>query len=1058
MLESESNPSFFQTVAKRIAALAKQSTDNDQFVADGPIEVSLLTLEDRVLYSAVPVPVDLVVQVDAIDASIDDASALLFEPAAEPLLDFHSEYATDDGAEVDFADVDFLDVDYLDVNLSDVDDASLIVEVESPTVTRELIVVDRGVEGYQQLVDDLLVSTSGNRTFEIIHLDSATSGIDSLGRQLNERVSHGTDPYDALHLITHGSEGAIQLGSDRLSAGNLHEFEESVAQWGSALAIDADLLIYGCDVASSESGMDFIDSLASLTGADVTASDDVTGHQTLGGDWDFEYTVGLVESGVVFSQTVQQNWEHSLETRVTTAESGGQSQSIGIDATGRSAIVTSVENDTTDGLDVLLQFADGSGNIFEEIVVNETLAGDQVFASVAVADSGTTAVTWTSISTTGERAVFAKVYDANNNVARSEFRVDMPTAGVEADDSSIAIDAQGNFVIVWESAGSGVSEILGQRFANTGAADGAIFEVSGGGSAGLNESANASVAANDIGQFVVVWDTDDGSPDDRSNIYARTFSVNGFPVTSPFIVQERNGVQNTQASVDIDSNGNSIVAYTFDDLNDPSRELDVRAESFRLDGTFVTSYENFVDAPDGDQFGTSVALLDDGTALITWEGQGVDASGAIVSQDVFASTVNYETGNVILPQSLLAPSETGQASDVNFSPSVTTSSASSFASVVLRGDPSNAVVVAQGIPSEGSFHDNQVLAQEDIALTIFSPQFGSPLNPNGDAVEEVLITQTPQNGRLLLDGIEVNNGQVISANDIVSGNLVYISNADYSGQDNLTFLVSDGVSFTENASTLTFAVQPVVDDVVASLGSSYISTSGGIPVNSSIEGDQNSPKITALDDGGYVVVWESVDTNLTDDSDGNGDTDDGQQIYFQRFDVSNNKIGPEVLVGGSLNGDQTRPSIVTLADGSFVVGLTSISDVGETDIYAQRFDQNGNIFPTAGAVDVNGTLVIPLAQHTRLEQGFLTLTALREGGFIAAWATQDTTLESDTSYATVARIFDAAGNPSDEFLLNNADVDQSSGQFTPRVAELNNGSIVATWYNTTTLPSDVSLI
>ena len=606
MLESESNPGFFQTVAERIAALAKQPIDDEKLVAEGPIEVSLLTLEDRVLYSAVPVPVDLIVQVDAIDASIADASATLFEPA-EPVFayhapdvdsgfdlaksggyddseshdnqqDLHGEYSTDGVAEVDFSDVEFLDV-----NLFDVDHALLTLEAATPTVTRELVVVDRGVEDYQQLVDDLISSGSHDRIFEIIYLDESTSGIETLSSELSDRVDRGDAPFDSLHLISHGSDGTIQLGSDRLNFGNVNQFEDALAIWGAALTVDADLLIYGCDVAESEEGQDLVDSLASLTGADVAASDDITGHDSLGGDWDFEYTVGLVESEVAFSQTVQQNWEQSLATHTVVADNGGQAKSIGVDGAGRTTIVTSVEDGgVTDGRDIFMRFTDQFGNETIDIPVNETLVGDQLHASVAVAENGSKAIVWTSVSTSGEQALFAKFYDGNNSVVQSEFRVDVPATGVKAGDSSIAIDDAGNVVIVWESSDSGVSEILARRYSVDGSPVGSVFNVGGSGFAGSDDSANPFVAMNGSGQFVVVWDTHDGSDNDISAIYARTFNADGTAHSTVEQVERRDDFQLTQASADIDSSGNFVVSYTLNDLQD-NDDLDIRAESFTFD-------------------------------------------------------------------------------------------------------------------------------------------------------------------------------------------------------------------------------------------------------------------------------------------------------------------------------------------------------------------------------------------------------------------------------------------------------------------------------------------
>ena len=55
---------------------------------------------------------------------------------------------------------------------------------------------------------------------------------------------------------------------------------------------DADLLFYGCDLAGNESGEDLVEFVSAVTGADVAASNDLTGAQELGGDWELEVNVG----------------------------------------------------------------------------------------------------------------------------------------------------------------------------------------------------------------------------------------------------------------------------------------------------------------------------------------------------------------------------------------------------------------------------------------------------------------------------------------------------------------------------------------------------------------------------------------------------------------------------------------------------------------------------------------------------------------------------------------------------------------------------------------------
>ena len=144
--------------------------------------------------------------------------------------------------------------------------------------------MDSGVAGHEQLVKDLRSGGPEGRSLEVVLLDSGRDGIE----QITEALARSQD-LDAVHIVSHGSQGAVQLGNVSLSAETLDAHADALASWGNALASDADILFYGCDLAGGESGAAFVDSLAELTGADVAASIDLTGSALLGGDWDLEY-------------------------------------------------------------------------------------------------------------------------------------------------------------------------------------------------------------------------------------------------------------------------------------------------------------------------------------------------------------------------------------------------------------------------------------------------------------------------------------------------------------------------------------------------------------------------------------------------------------------------------------------------------------------------------------------------------------------------------------------------------------------------------------------------
>lgn len=132
----------------------------------------------------------------------------------------------------------------------------------------------------------------------------------------------------SIHIISHGASGSLQLGTEQLTLEDLYPHSEKqilpplssqerglggeVKQWSNALTQDADILIYGCNVASGEKGVAFVQQLSQLTGADVAASDDLTGSAALGGNWDLEVKTGKIEAPLAFQVGSMQAYSHIL--------------------------------------------------------------------------------------------------------------------------------------------------------------------------------------------------------------------------------------------------------------------------------------------------------------------------------------------------------------------------------------------------------------------------------------------------------------------------------------------------------------------------------------------------------------------------------------------------------------------------------------------------------------------------------------------------------------------------------------------------------------------------
>ncbi len=228
---------------------------------------------------------------------------------------------------------------------------------------------------------------------------------------------------------------------------------------------------------------------------------------------------------------------------------------------------TSIDGDPTRaGLDYDLNFQIVTGNqnpgSGTQIQINQGAASYQqttgTSRSVAVDGSGNFVVVWTSTGQDGDSnpndanydpnwatdtGVYMRLYDRNNNPLTNETLVNTYTIG-DQQDPAVAMDADGDFVIVWQSQnqdGSGWG-IYGQRFNSVGQKVGGEFQVN---TTTVNDQVTPSVAMDDFGNFVVTWASGGETFGYGNNIFAQTYNSDGQKVSNEIQVnsQKRAGVQ-----------------------------------------------------------------------------------------------------------------------------------------------------------------------------------------------------------------------------------------------------------------------------------------------------------------------------------------------------------------------------------------------------------------------------------------------------------------------------------------------------------------------------------
>jgi Domain of unknown function (DUF4347)/Beta-propeller repeat len=180
--------------------------------------------------------------------------------------------------------------------------SDLTPNVGLPPASQSLLFIDAGVDDIQTLVN-----AAGSDT-EVYVLQSGQDAVAQITQTLL-----GRSGIASLQIISHGRSGGLQLGESWLDVQSLPGYVGQLKSWGKALSADADILLYGCNVAQDATGQAFVHLLAQATGADVAASDDLTGNAALGGDWDLEVTTGAINFPLVFAAAVQQRYQGRLD-------------------------------------------------------------------------------------------------------------------------------------------------------------------------------------------------------------------------------------------------------------------------------------------------------------------------------------------------------------------------------------------------------------------------------------------------------------------------------------------------------------------------------------------------------------------------------------------------------------------------------------------------------------------------------------------------------------------------------------------------------------------------
>ncbi|MDD1778834.1 MAG: hypothetical protein LUQ65_11785, partial [Candidatus Helarchaeota archaeon] len=194
-----------------------------------------------------------------------------------------------------------------------------------------------------------------------------------------------------------------------------------------------------------------------------------------------------------------------------------------------------------------------------------------------------------------------------------------------------------------------------------------------------------------------------------------------------------------------------------------------------------------------------------------------------------------------------------------------------------------------------------------------------------------------------------------------------------------------------------------------------------IAVNTYITNNQRNPAVSGLQDGSFIVVWESE-----------GQDGSGYSIYTRLFYPTGAAKTGEIQVNAYNTNNQLEPDVCTLINNTAVIVWDSWQDADRYGVYLRLIDASTGAFLT-NEIQVN--------TYTTNDQVFPAVSAFPDGSFVVAWASMNQTYND--WYDVYMKLFDATGtNITNEIRVN---THTTYNQYLPVVGTFSDGLFVVVW-------------
>ncbi len=766
------------------------------------------------------------------------------------------------------------------------------------------------------------------------------------------------------------------------------------------------------------------------------------------------------------------------EFTVNATTAGDQTNSSVAALPGGGSIVV-WQSSTGDGSGTCIkgQMLDAKGQpVGSEFTVNATTSGNQLTPQVTVLPNGDFEVVWSSGDyIKGQK--FSYTYDENSQVSGvsasgAEFNVN---TGSEADNQTnpvITTLADGGYMVVWQASVNNTWQIYGRQYDANGEpvtaqtvlatttlstpniwnafngdwnplpsvttlADGRLaiaYTTKGTGYDSMvmlydptthttnsptlvnqtqaNDQASPVVTALGNGNLIVTWDSNNnGGPDQTGfSVWGRIFDTKGNAPGNEFLINTATAGDQHLPVVVSREDGSFVVVFVSETDSAPGDgTYGIYAQYFDAKGNKIGQQMQINQLTYGDQLEVDATFLEGGQLYVTWTDKGVaDGAGSAIKGRIVdlaetlglkpetpknddPTTIDYQPATEAAADSL--PPNVGISVNNADRLGGQTEPGATVTVIDAKGNPH--VTVAD---SKGAWH------LEPNPLAVGENGFISASDAAGNQSAPILIRGTA------LDGYDLLNESTL-VNTTTLGNQANPTTTRLADGRIVTIWQGDGSSTTE------VYMQMYEADGVHKIGTEQ-------QVNQRTKGNQDSPQVVALADGGFLVVYESWQGGLDNNGDG---------VLARRYGSDGQAMTDEFLVNTSTSGNQNNPGAMATENGGYII---TWEDQGKNIV--QRVYGPDNQPETEEIIVATGTAV---GTSGGPEMASFS-DAAHAGMYITVWSASSGPADN-SSTGVVGQIFGADGRPLGGAFQVNTTMD--GWQNYPDVIVLKDGSFVVYW-------------